>query len=52
MDKLDRIIAEQAAYYGLTVEQFERASRCMAAIAESVTETDEIEGRVIYETVD
>ena len=31
---LDRIVAEQAAYYGMTVERFTRFSRTMAELQE------------------
>jgi hypothetical protein len=31
---LDRIVAEQAAYYGMTVERFTRFSRNMAELQE------------------
>lgn len=45
-DPLDAIIAQQAAYYGLTVEQYEQRSAAMAEIADAVSEIDEVDGRL------
>lgn len=41
MHWLDKIIAEQAHAYGMTVEEYERFSLKLSAICEQVTEADE-----------
>jgi hypothetical protein len=41
MSHLDRIIAEQAAYYGMTVEQFAVASEKLATAQEQAEETEQ-----------
>ena len=47
MDYLDKIIAEQAAYYGLTVEQYAKRSEQWAMLCEAITESDEMNGEAI-----
>lgn len=39
--KLDKAIAEQAAYYGMTAGEYQRASDKLAKLCEIITEEEE-----------